>query len=152
QKETYGIPLEGRQSIKITLVDTSDNRNNFAMEAVEAPQLMDLGYGYVDRRERTTASDGITGAQLKATGATDILTALQGLVAGLDVRMDGTVRIRGQKTLIGSSQPLFLVDGVEVFDFAGVNINDVERVEVMKDAPIYGSRGANGAILVTTKR
>ena len=151
QKEIYSIPLEGRKSIKITLVDTNQPKSA-AMTAVEAPELMDLGYGYVSRRERMNASEGITGAQLKATGAHDILNGLKGLVPGLEITPDGRAIIRGVKSFLSSSEPLYMVDGVQVADFNGININDVESVEVLKDAAIYGSRGANGAILVTTKR
>ncbi|MCM1490196.1 MAG: TonB-dependent receptor plug domain-containing protein [Muribaculum sp.] len=150
KKEVYKIPIEGRKSIKITLVDTKPK------EYKEEPELADLGYGYIKRRERVSASNGITGAQLRATGASDLLRALSGLVPGLNVAQgpkgantSGT-NIRGQSSLLSPTTPLFIVDGVIVDSFDGVNLYSVDRVEVIKEGSIYGSRGANGVISVTT--
>ena len=84
------------------------------------------------------------------TGRTNILDALQGLVPGLTVS-NGRAVIRGIGTINSSSDPLFILDGVEVPSLSFVNLNDVERVEVQKDGSIYGVKGANGVILVTSK-
>lgn len=151
KKNKYRIAVDGRKSIKITVIDTG------VKEISEEPELMDLGYGYVKRRERINASSGISGARLRATGASDILSALRGLVPGLNVSGnsrsgDRGVTIRGIHSINSSNEPLYVVDDLVVSTLDGINIHDVERVEVLKDAPIYGSRGANGAILVTTKR
>lgn len=87
------------------------------------------------------------------------MSALRGLVPGLNVSGSGrpgggdnSVTIRGVHSINSSNEPLYIVDELPVSTLEGVNIHDVERVEVLKDAPIYGSRGANGAIIVTTKR
>lgn len=153
KKDIYRIPVAGRRSIKITLVDEQPK------EYTELPELADLGYGYIKRRERVSATSGITGAQLRASGASDILKALSGLVPGLNVASGprGTVdasntTIRGKSSIMSSTTPLFIVDGVIVDSFDGISIMSVDRVEVMKDGSIYGSRGANGVISVTTKR
>ena len=150
KKDVYKIPVSGRKSIKITLVDTKPK------EYVEEPELADLGYGYIKRRERVSASNGITGAQLRATGASDVLKALSGLVPGLNVAQGprgadaSSTTIRGQSSLTSSTTPLFIVDGVIVDSFEGVSINSVDRVEIIKEASIYGSRGSSGVISVTT--
>ncbi len=150
KKEIYKIPIGGRKSIKITLVDAKPK------EYTEEPELADLGYGYIKRRERVSATNGITGAQLRATRANDLLKALSGLVPGLNIGQGprgadaSTTNIRGQNSFMSSTTPLFLVDGVIVDSFDGVNIYSVDRVEVIKDGTIYGSRGANGVISVTT--
>lgn len=151
KKEVYRIAVNGRKSIKITVIDTGIKSVN------EEPEIMDMGYGYVKRRERVNASSGISGARLRATGQSDILKALSGLVPGLNVRGsarggDQSVTIRGIHSINSSNEPLYIVDELPVSTLDGINIYDVERVEVLKDAPIYGSRGANGAIIVTTKR
>lgn len=151
KKETYRIPVNGRKAVKITVIGTE------VKEVKEEPALADLGYGYVKRRERINASSGITGARLVATGATDILSALSGLVPGLNVRGsarggDRSATIRGIHSFQSSSEPLYVVDGIVTASLDNISLYDVEMVEVLKDAPIYGSRGANGAILVTTKR
>ncbi|TFU91957.1 hypothetical protein E4T81_13515 [Barnesiella sp. WM24] len=151
KKELYRIAVDGRKSIKITVIDTG------VREVSEEPEIMELGYGYVKRRERINASSGITGARLRATGASDILTALRGLVPGLNIggsprNNDRSVTIRGIHSINSSNEPLYIVDDLPVSTLDGINLYDVERVEVLKDAPIYGSRGANGAIIVITKR
>lgn len=153
KKDIYRIPVAGRKSIKITLIDEQPK------EYTEEPELVDLGYGYIKRRERLSATSGITGAQLRASGASDILKALSGLVPGLNVASGprgnadaSNTTIRGKSSLVSSTTPLFIVDGVIVDSFDGISIMSVDRVEVMKDGSIYGSRGASGVISVTTKK
>lgn len=151
RKEPYRIPVEGSKGLKIYLAD----QGGFKM--VHDEEMVSTGYGWVKRREYTGSSSGISGDELRRTGKHDVLSALQGKVAGLNISGSGNswdpsqVTIRGQKSLYLSSTPLFVVDGIVVDSFDGVSIYDVDHVEVLKDAPIYGSRGANGAILVYTK-
>lgn len=148
RKRTIRIPVEGRKSMKIIL------DGNAVAQSMEDDELVNLGYGYVKRREHTGVSSGISGDRLRQTGQRDILKALSGLVAGLNITQvngETDVNIRGQKSLVMSNTPLFIVDGTQVSSLDFVSVYDVESVEVLKDASIYGSRGANGAILVTTK-
>lgn len=150
RKTHYLVPVNGRKSIRIHLGD------QIAPLAVEDEQLVNLGYGYVKRREQTTVSSGISGEELLRTGRTNLLDALQGKVPGLNIgpsRMgqDPTVNIRGLHTIIGDPTPLYVLDGVIVNSLDFVDIHCVDHVEVLKDASIYGAQGANGAILVTTK-
>lgn len=147
-KRTIRIPIDGRKSMKIVLAEES------RFTAEQDDELVNLGYGYVKRREHTGVSSGISGDQLRKTGRRDILSALSGLVAGLNISQGANgmeVNIRGQKSLTMSNAPIYFVDGVQVSSLDFVSINDVEHVEVLKDASIYGYQGANGAILVTTK-
>lgn len=150
-KEIVKVPVEGRAGIVIYL----DGEN---ISVKEDEEMVSIGYGWVPKRENLGANVGISGEELRKTGRRDILSALQGKVAGLNISGDGdpwgggnTVNIRGQKSFNLSSTPLFLVDDVVVDSFAGINLQDVDYVEVLKDGGIYGSRGANGAILVYTK-
>lgn len=148
KKEKIRIPVEGCRGMKIVLA--GDN----SAKAENDEELANTGYGYVKRREQTVASSGISGDRLRSTGSRDIMSALKGLVPGLYVtgaNGNYSVNIRGVKSLMLSSEPLYLVDGVVVSSLDFVSIYDVDHVEVLKDAPQYGSRGANGAILVTTK-
>lgn len=145
KKTTVRIPVEGRKSLRIVLGD-----NHTMKTAVEDDSLVNLGYGYVKRREYTGSGSGISGELLRRSGATNLLQALAGKVAGVTVTPDGQVQIRGQRSLLFSNQPLFMVDGMEVETLDNINIYDVDHVEVLKNAPQYGMRGANGAILVTT--
>ena len=146
KKETILVPVEGRLGVKIMIAGDRATAEN-------DEEIANTGYGYVKRRELTVASSGISGERLRATGAHDIIGALKGLVPGLYVsgpRGGETVNIRGQKSLLYSSEPLYVVDGVIVNSLDFISLYDVDNVEVLKDAPQYGSRGANGAILVTT--
>ena len=146
KKTIYKIAVDGRKSLKIFVAD--EQRTN----ATEDPELIDVGYGYVRRREATHASSGISGETLRRTGAHDVLSALRGLVPGLLISPSGEISLRGQTSFYLDSTPLFVVDDVVVNSLDIGNIHDVEHVEVLKDANMYGSRGANGAILVKTKR
>lgn len=145
KKALYAIPVAGRKAIKVKICDET------SVNADEVEELADVGYGFVKRREQTTASSGISGEVLRRTGRIDLIEALQGLVPGLTVS-NGKAVLRGVGTINGSTDPLYLVDGMEVNSLSYLNLGDVERVEVMKDGSMYGSRGANGVISVITRR
>lgn len=145
KKEKILVPVDGKRSMMIVI-----GNDRSVNQAYEDEKFVDSGYGFVKRREHTMPSSGISGERLRRTGARTILEALKGLVPGLEI--NGTdVTIRGQHSLMLSSTPMYMVDGVQVSSLDYVSIYDVDHVEVMKEASIYGSRGANGAILVTTK-
>lgn len=143
RKYPYLIPVESRKSMKIFLADENPR-------VEEDEELVNFGYGFVKRREYLGTSNGISGEELLRTGRPDIMSALVGKVPGLDIT-GSRVTIRGESSLIGSNEPLYIVDGNIVASFNGINLHDVDHVEVLKDASIYGSRGTNGAILVFTK-
>lgn len=148
KKETIRVPVEGRRGVRIVLA------GDRGAQAENDEELVNLGYGFVKRREHTGVSSGISGDRLRSTGARDVMTALRGLVPGLVISGSPgnyDVTIRGKHSLMLSSEPLYLIDGVVVQSLDFLNIYDVDHVEVLKEASQYGSRGANGAILVTTK-
>lgn len=152
KKQQFCIPIAGRKSLRIKLADVT------VSEVEEDQQLVDIGFGYVSRREHTGVSNYISGDELRRSGQHDIISALQGRVAGLNITGTGgiggggqEVSMRGTRTILGNSTPIFLIDGVVVPSFEGLNLNDVNYVEIMKDASIYGSNGGNGAIIVHTK-
>jgi TonB-dependent SusC/RagA subfamily outer membrane receptor len=145
KKQLYLIPVDTMKSVRVRLGD------ELKYEVRQDEELVNTGYGFVKRRESCNSSTGISGEVLVRTGRTDVLEALQGLVPGLSI-VNGKAVIRGLATINGSPDPLFLVDGVEVESLSFVNVYVVDRVEVLKDANMYGVKGANGAILVTTKR
>jgi len=144
KKQQYDIPVAGRKSISIHLGDQ--------LEACEDDEIAELGYGFVKRRESLMPSSGISGQTLVRTGQTNVLLALTGLVAGLTISPNGKATMRGINSINAPQDPLMLVDGVIVESLDYVNVSDVDHVEVLKDASIYGAQGANGAILVFTKR
>lgn len=143
KKEMVLVPVEGRRGIRIILAGDGTRAEN-------DDEIANTGYGFVKRREFTGVSSGISGDRLRATGARDILSGLKGLVPGLVIN-NGGATIRGQHSLNLSNEPLYIVDGVTTESLDHVSIYDVDHVEVIKDAGQYGSRGANGAIVVTTK-
>ena len=145
KKQLYLIPVDTMKSVRVRLGD------ELKYEVRQDEELVNTGYGFVKRRESCNSTTGISGEVLVRTGRIDLMEALQGLVPGLTIT-NGKAIIRGLATINGSPDPLFLVDGVEVESLSFVNVYVVDRVEVLKDANMYGVKGANGAILVTTKR
>ncbi len=115
---------------------------------------VNIGYGTIDKSELTTAVSGFKSDPNKAATYADMYEYLRGRVAGVSVTPDNKIVIRGISTINSSSDPLILVDGVEVTDLSTINPADVSSVDVIKDgsASIYGMRGANGVILITTRR
>ncbi|MCQ2200636.1 MAG: TonB-dependent receptor plug domain-containing protein [Bacteroidales bacterium] len=150
KKKIYYIPVEGRKSLIIRL-DHIDNTAKY--EAEEDQELVSVGFGYVKRRESLDVSNGISGDVLRRTNATNVLDALRGLVPGLNITtVNGQTKayIRGIGSNSNQTDPLFLVDGMEVPSLTNISVYNVESVEVLKDGSMYGARGANGVIMVRT--
>ena len=146
------FPVSGYNFIKITLKD--DDYNYDWVQAKD--EIIQIGYGTEKRERSSSGSEVISGDDLRRSG-NDILSALAGKVAGLRIlfNADGSVgvTIRGASSTQdgANNSPLYIVDGKIVDSFDFVNINDVDQVTVLKDGGMYGTRGANGAIEVTTK-
>jgi len=145
----WQIPVSGMSFLKITLRDTDYST------AEAKNEILDTGYGTVKKSRSSSANVVLTGDELRETGQNDILQAIVGKVPGLNlVYLDNgtqSISIRGGASFSLDNSPLFVVDGITVESLHFVNINDVKQVTIMKEASIYGSRGANGAILVTTR-
>lgn len=129
-------------------------------DALALDEVVVVGYGVMRKSDLTGAVTKVKADELGKVANVDVSQALQGKVAGVNIQMNsgepgaGTkVRIRGIGT-INSSGPLYVVDGFPVGDISHLAPNDIESIEVLKDASataIYGSRGANGVIMVKTK-
>lgn len=153
KKRIYKIPTDGKKSIIINL---SDEKNITSREDAE---LINLGFGYVSRREYSGVSNIITGDELRKGGYQSVISALQGRIPGLDITGsynsfsagNQNISVRGTRSFMACSTPVFILDNMKVSSFEGVNLNDVDYVEVLKDASVYGSEGANGAIIVHTR-
>lgn len=151
QKKTYYIPVEGRKSIVIKVGDQMDKDARF--EAEEDQNLVSVGFGYVKRRESLDVSNGIPGDIIRRKNSSHILEALSGLVPGMTVaNVNGEYKayIRGISTNSSNTDPLFIVDGIEMPNLNGVQTQNVESVEVLKDGSMYGVKGGNGVIIVRT--
>lgn len=122
-------------------------------------EVVDLGYSRESKRNSTSATSRIDMENDINPGYNNMYEYLQGRVAGVVVNGDASsgecsITIRGVKSLIMDSEPLILLDGQEISDLMSVSPDTVASVEVLKDASstaIYGSRGANGVILIRTK-
>jgi TonB-linked SusC/RagA family outer membrane protein len=126
-------------------------------------EVVVVGYGSQRKSQTTGAISSVTPKQITEQPITNIGQAMQGRVAGVDVAQSGsrpgsvpTIRIRGRRSFNAGNDPLYVVDGIPLSDgYEDINPNDVGSMEILKDATataIYGARGANGVVLVTTKR
>lgn len=132
-------------------------------EATMLDEVVAIGYGVSKKSDLTGSVSSIKSEDLANAKIGTVTSALQGLAAGVQVTTgstkpggDASVVIRGVGTLNAGSTPLYIVDGVPVQDgLQDLSANDIESIEVLKDASsasIYGSRGSNGVVLVTTKK
>ncbi|MFT4155448.1 SusC/RagA family TonB-linked outer membrane protein [Parafilimonas sp.] len=147
------VPLDGKSTITVTLKPGDSSLGDVVV----------IGYGTVKRADVTGAITGISEKDIRARPVANALEAMQGKVAGVDItstERPGTVAsitIRGVRSLTASNSPLFVVDGIPLMS-GGIdylNPNDIESIDVLKDASataIYGARGANGVVIVTTKQ
>lgn len=120
-------------------------------------ETVNVGYGAVKRKNLTNAVSKVDIEQNEIGVYTHIGEYLAGRVPGLVVRRTGngySYNIRGSTSIYGSTEPLFIVDGMEVMDIDYLNPRDVKNVEVLKDgsASIYGTKGACGVIIITTHK
>ncbi|MDR2087009.1 MAG: TonB-dependent receptor [Dysgonamonadaceae bacterium] len=124
-------------------------------------EIVIVGYGSVKKRDLTGAVSSVKAEELTAFTVSNPVIALQGRVPGVSISQntgdpegDYSIRIRGVNSIKGNNTPLYIIDGIPS-STASINTYDIESVEVLKDASataIYGSRGANGVVLITTKR
>ena len=137
-------------------------RHPSAAPVEDESSLVEVGYGTSSRRDLTSAVGSVTSCDIAEQRVTRIEDLLQGRVAGVVVSRNRagapSVRIRGAQSLYGDGEPLFVVDGLPLLSggpLSGIAPQDIARIDVLKDAgatAIYGSRGANGVIVITTKR
>lgn len=153
---TREIPLSaGQSSIQVTLQDSE--------KALD--EVVVIGYGEVKKRDLTGSVVSVKGEDLTKVPVTSPAEALQGRVPGADItRNNGyagqgaSIQLRGNRSIANpesSNNVLYIVDGIQGVAAQDVDPNDIQSIEVLKDASstaIYGSRGANGVILITTKR
>ncbi|WPR73835.1 TonB-dependent receptor [Algoriphagus sp. NG3] len=150
---TQEITVGSQSIINVTLHEDLQNLD----------EVMVIGYGTQEKSDVTGAISSISADQIKATPLQNPMQALQGRAAGVDISTNarpgevGPIRIRGVRTIAGGNSPLFVVDGVPLISggIESINPNDIESMEVLKDASataIYGSRGANGVVLISTRK
>jgi TonB-dependent starch-binding outer membrane protein SusC len=146
-----------------TKVVAGQNVYNFILEesALYLDDVVVIGYQTVKRRDLTGSVSSVTGKDITKVPVATVAQALQGKLAGVNVMsQDGrpggtsTIRVRGGGSISQSNDPLYIVDGVQVSSIDDIPADNIESIDVLKDAAstaIYGARGANGVILITTK-
>ncbi len=143
RRDTLRVPVEGRRSIE--LIWHEEGRQYVAEESEE---LMNYGFGYVKRRESLDYSSGISGDRLRATGASSLVDAIRMCYPGLRY-INGELCLLTQNSIGSSSAVLVLCDGMETRPEL-INLYDVKSVEIIKGSNMYGFRGVNGVVLITT--
>lgn len=148
---TQEVAVKGKTTINVTLADDA--------QALE--EVVVIGYGSVKKKDLTGSVATVSSDVLAAVPVASATEALQGKMAGVQITTtEGSpdaemkIRVRGGGSITGDNTPLFIVDGFPVESISDIPASDIEDMTVLKDASstaIYGSRGANGVILVTTK-
>lgn len=146
------VAVAGQSTINVTLAESS----------IGLDEVIAIGYGVVKKRDLTGAVSSIKSDEIAKATTSNAMQTMQAKIPGLDIQQkDGqagsgiNLNLRGNRSLTASNNPLILVDGVEYGSTLDINASDIESMEVLKDASstaIYGSRGANGVIIITTKR
>lgn len=138
---------------------------NMSIELAEAVNSLNevvvVGYGTRKLGSITGSVSQIKSEEITKTPAQSAIQAIQGKAAGINVVTNDepganpSIRIRGLGTVLGSRDPLYIINGVEGYGMNGISPNDIETINVLKDASslaIYGQKGANGVVIITTKR
>jgi len=151
--ESQEVEIAGRTTIDVRM----------RSDAIGLEGIIVTAYGTVRRESFTGSAAQVTGATLQERTQSNIGTALQGVLPGVQIASasgqpgsEATIRVRGIGSMTASSAPLIIVDGVPYTGpLSSINMNDVETLTVLKDAAatsMYGARGANGVVLITTRR
>lgn len=149
---THEVLIEGRTNFNVTMEE----------DAIGIEEVVAIGYGVVRKRDLTGSVSSVDAEEIARTSSSNAMQALQAQVPGLDIQeSDGqagsgiNLTLRGNRSISASNSPLILVDGIEYGSRLDINPSDIESMDVLKDASstaIYGTKGANGVIIITTKR
>ena len=148
---TQQIPVAGKSNINVTLIEDNTTLNDVVV----------IGYGTMKKKLVTGATVQVKGDEIAKLNTTNALEAMQSSTPGVQITQSSTQPGKGYKVYIrgigttGNSTPLYVIDGVAGGSLDGINPNDIESIDILKDAAsaaIYGARAANGVILVTTKQ
>ena len=150
---TQEVPVNGQANITIQIKSAIN----------DLEEIVVVGYNTVKKSDLTGAVVSVGAEEIRSRPVTNALQAIQGKAAGVDITSNerpgqlGSILIRGVRSLTASNSPLYVVDGIplQAGGIDAINPNDIETIDILKDASataIYGSRGANGVVLVTTKK
>lgn len=149
--DTKTEDVKGRTQINVTMIEDSQSLD----------ELVVVGYGQIKKADLTGSVSTVDTQQLNAKGQASVLESLQGSVPGVSItkatgRTNGdiNIEIRGKSSINSDVTPLYVVDGVQTSDISFLNPQDIERIDILKDASstaIYGSRASAGVVMITTK-
>ena len=152
----------GYKSVELAITNQNDVKVQLVAENASLEEVVVVGYGTSRKKDLTGSVSQMQSKELKNIQVASVDQALSGRLAGVQVLTTSgepgasqTFRVRGVGSISAGSQPLYVVDGYPVDNLQMLNPNDIETIDVLKDASataIYGSRGANGVILISTKR
>ncbi|WP_080905854.1 TonB-dependent receptor [Parabacteroides sp. Marseille-P3160] len=150
--QKQSIDSKGKTSFNVTLQEEQQSLN----------EVVVVGYGIMKKSDLTGSIDQIKSEEINNYPSTNVMQALSGKSAGVQVMQNSgapgatmSIRIRGANSIQGSNEPLYVIDGFPVANQTILNNSDIESIEILKDASataIYGSRGANGVVIITTKQ
>ena len=149
---TAEVPVDGRNTLEVTM----------KYDYTELDEVVVIGYGASKRSELTGSVSSVKSEEIMSTPTSDVAQALAGRVAGVQiVQSEGgpgaevSIRVRGGMSITQSNEPLYVIDGFPTEDgMSDLDPGDIETIDILKDASataIYGARGANGVVLITTK-
>ena len=147
------IAVAGKNSFNITMEE----------DAASLDEVVVVGYGTMKKKDLTGAVANVKTEDLEKVAGANALAAMQAKVPGVDLQLSGggeagagvSMQMRGNRSLLANNDPLVIVDGVEYGTTLDIPASDIESMDILKDAAstaIYGTKGANGVILITTKR
>jgi TonB-linked SusC/RagA family outer membrane protein len=146
------IRVENRTTLDVALEE----------DVIGLDEVVAIGYGVVKKRDLTGAVSVVKNEDIVRTPTNNAIEAIQGMVTGMTITRESgaagasvDILVRGNRSINGSNAPLFIIDGVQGANFEDINVSDIESINVLKDASstaIYGSQGANGVIIITTKK
>lgn len=161
---TLSFSYLGYNTIEVVVNDTDNTYNVALTGSIALDEVVVVGYGTQRKSDLTGSVSSLKAEDIASLPVSRVDQALQGRAAGVQVTQvsgapgAGTaIRVRGGNSITGSNEPLWVIDGIIVgtnFNLNNINVNDIKSIEILKDASsiaIYGSRGANGVVLVTTK-
>jgi TonB-linked SusC/RagA family outer membrane protein len=153
--DKQNVDVSAKSDVKVIMVPD---------QATTLNEVVVIGYGEVKRRDLTGSVASVSSKDLENAATLSVDEALQGRIAGVDVMSttgepgaSTSIRVRGTRSITASNEPLIVVDGVidAVSDMSDINSDDIESISVLKDASstaIYGARGSNGVVIITTKK
>lgn len=168
----YALTVDDNAVLKFSYIGYADkevevkgqNVVNVQLTAAEKSldQVVVVGYGSQKKKDLTGAVSVVTAADMANRPIVDPSEALQGKAAGVQVTSNSgkpgaglTIRVRGSSSISAGNDPLYVIDGIPTTDISSFNPNDIESISILKDAAsasIYGTRAANGVVVITTKR